>query len=60
MSTFYSDGYRDAQAGQESSPPDEGVYGQEYLQGYSDGLELNQVLVMARQATQNCSPIITL
>lgn len=36
-STFYSDGFQDACAGRQSSPPS-GVFGDEYLKGFSDGL----------------------
>lgn len=36
-STFYNDGYCDGLNNTEPSPPDHGVYGQEYLEGYKDG-----------------------
>jgi hypothetical protein len=47
-STFYSDGYRDAQQGNSPSRPSNDVYGDEYDQGYADG----QADHSARQATQ--------
>lgn len=36
-STFYSDGYRDAELGNAPSRPSDDVYGAEYDQGYADG-----------------------
>jgi len=35
-STFYRDGFRDAETNQPMSPPDIPVYAMEYRQGYSD------------------------
>lgn len=37
-STFYSDGYRDAEQGNSASRPSNDVFGAEYDQGYADGL----------------------
>ncbi|WP_157893809.1 MULTISPECIES: hypothetical protein [Pseudomonas] len=36
-STFYSDGYRDAEQGHSASRPSNDVFGAEYDQGYADG-----------------------
>jgi hypothetical protein len=36
-STFYHDGFRDALNGSEPAPVDQGVYGQEYLEGHREG-----------------------
>lgn len=35
-STFYDDGYRDAEQGNGCHPPDVAVYAAEYLDGYAD------------------------
>lgn len=38
-STFYHDGYADAAAGRDASPPDPAVYHVEYMEGFMAGLE---------------------
>lgn len=48
VSIFFSDGYSDALAGNEPSPPDEGIYGQEYMEGFREG-----GLSQACSATEN-------
>lgn len=37
-STFRDDGYADAVAGRKAAPVDQGIHGQEYMEGFNDGL----------------------
>ena len=40
-STFYADGYRDGDRGDDASPPDVKVYADEYWTGYVTAIERN-------------------